>query len=534
MAEWQRVVRTIPASFTKSVSSFARVINVGAYARVSTKKEEQEDSYERQVNHYTNYIKHHEGWNYVDIYADEGITGTRAEGRKDFQRMMADCRLGKLDKILVKSIARFARNTVDALNAIRELKELGVSVYFENENIDTLSPGGEVLITILAAMAEQESRTISSNIKWAYQKKFQNGDILLNYTRFLGYTRDEDHNLVIVPEEAQVVQRIFREYLYGYSMAQIAKGLTEDKIPTPSKKKKWYPSVIQSILQNEKYYGGLICGKTYKPDVLSKKRYKNEGQVERYYIENSHPAIVTREEFEMAQAELRRRKTISGSSATEQGKYSSKYAFSKKLMCGVCGAYYRRHAQYCKGEYIYTWVCPTHKLKGSDVCKQTYLKETEIEQAFVDLLESMVGDYDTISAQLKENILSSMDEDVSEELTRTMEDIERLQIEMLELLRRKRKGEIDTKEYNERGAILERQIQSLTEKRAALEEKSTASKLAIMRVDQVMQALQSAGNIEKNNGELFRAMVDVVVVRNTYTLEFHLKAGITESVTIQR
>ena len=152
----------------------------------------------------------------------------------------------------------------------------------------------------------------------------------------------------------------------------------------------------------------------------------------------------------------------------------------------------------------------------------------------MDLLESMVGDYDTISAQLKDNILSSMDEDVSEELTRTMEDIERLQIEMLELLRRKRKGEIDTKEYNERGAILERQIQSLTEKRAALEEKSTASKLAIMRVDQVMQALQSAGNIEKNNGELFRAMVDVVVVRNTYTLEFHLKAGITESVTIQR
>ena len=177
------------------------LIKVAAYARVSTKKDEQEDSYERQVAHYTKYIKNHEGWQFVDVYADEGITGTRADKRADFQRMMEDCRKGLINKILVKSIARFARNTVDALNSIRELKELGISVYFENENIDTLSPGGEVLITILAAMAEQESRTISTNIKWAYQKKFQNGDIQVNYKRFLGYTRDKEHNFVIVPEQ---------------------------------------------------------------------------------------------------------------------------------------------------------------------------------------------------------------------------------------------------------------------------------------------------------------------------------------------
>ena len=530
----QRIVRTIPASFTRTTAQFVRLLNVGAYARVSTKKEEQEDSYERQVSHYTKYIKSHDGWRFVDVYADEGITGTRAEKRKDFQRMMDDCRLGKLDKILVKSIARFARNTVDALNAIRELKELGVSVYFENENIDTLSPGGEVLLTILAAMAEQESRTISTNIKWAYQKKFQNGDIQLNYKRFLGYTRDENHNLNIVPEEATVVQRIFREYLYGYSCANIAAGLTKDKIPTPSNKTKWYASVIMSILQNEKYYGGLICGKTYKPDVLSKKLYKNEGHVERYYIENSHPAIISKEEFDLVQAEMRRRQTIRGFSETNQGRYSSKYAFSKRLICGECGAYYRRHAQYCKGEYIHTWVCPTHKIKGGTACSQTYLKEEEIEGAFLEMLKALVGDFKEISDTLKENIVSSLDDSIAEDINETLLQIEVRQTEMLELLREKRAGRISDQEYNERGMAIEKAIQELSERRVKLESKSNSAKLAMMRVEQITTALSEVGSLDKYNGEIFRAIVENVVVRNTYTLDFHLKVGIVESITITR
>lgn len=534
MAETQRIVRTIPATFTKATSSFAKTINVGAYARVSTKTEEQEDSYERQVNHYSNYIKHHDGWNFVDIYADEGITGTRADGRKDFQRMMNDCRLGKLDKILVKSIARFARNTVDALNAIRELKELNVSVYFENENIDTLSPGGEVLITILAAMAEQESRTISTNVKWAYQKKFQNGDISLNYKRFLGYTRDENHNLVIVPEEAEIVKRIYREYLHGYSVSYIAKGLMRDKIPTPSKKQVWYNSVILSILQNEKYYGGLICGKTYKPDVLSKKRYKNEGQVERYYIENSHPGIVSRKEFDMVQAEMHKRKTESGCSDTNQGRYSSLYAFSKKVICGECGAFYRRHAQYSRGEYIRTWVCTTHKMKGVAWCSQTYIREEELEWAFVEILKRLIQNYREVTDVLEGNIKSTISQDVDDELRSSLDNIEELQNQMLTLLREKRSGKITLEEYNQRGAELERAIQELAQKRATLEEKSSLNKLTMLRLEQISAALNPNEDMEKYNDELCRSLVDVVVVRNNYTLDFHFKCGITESITITR
>lgn len=337
-----------------------------------------------------------------------------------------------------------------------------------------------------------------------------------------------------MPEEASVVQRIFREYLYGYSYSNIAAGLTKDGIPTPSNKTKWYASVIMSILQNEKYYGGLICGKTYKPDVLSKKRYKNEGQTERYYIENSHPAIISKEEFDLVQAEMRRRQTIRGFSETNQGRYSSKYAFSKRLICGECGAYYRRHAQYHKGEYIHTWVCPTHKLKGGAACSQTYLREEEIEGAFLEMLKALVGDFEEISDTLKENIVSSLDDSIEEDINETLAQIEMRQTEMLELLREKRAGRVPDQEYNEHGALIEKAIQELSERRVKLESKSNTAKLAMRRVDQIAKALNDVGSLDKYNGEIFRAIVENVVVRNTYTLDFHLKVGIVESITITR
>ena len=230
-------------------------------------------------------------------------------------RMIEDCRAGKINKILVKSISRFARNTVDALNYIRELKDLGISIYFENENIDTLTPGGEVLITILAAMAEQESRTMSTNIKWTYQKKFKNGEIILNTGLMLGYIKtgkkdDEGREIYeINEEEAAIVRRIYREYLAGITITRICRGLEEDGIPTKLGKKRWQHSVVSSILTNEKYTGDAILGKTYKRDVLSKRREKNTGAPSMppmYYAEGTHPAIIDKDMFEMVKAEMQR------------------------------------------------------------------------------------------------------------------------------------------------------------------------------------------------------------------------------------
>ena len=371
----RRVVREIPAAAIFNIPKAATVqkLLVAAYARVSTEKEEQEDSFERQVEHYTALINGKSDWQLVEVYADPGISGTRAEKRPNFMRMIADCRAGKIQKVMVKSISRFARNTVDALNYIRELKDLGISVFFESENIDTLTPGGEVLLTILAAMAEQESRTMSTNIKWSYQKKWQNGEVTLNTGLMLGYIKsgkdEEGRDTYAINEaEAAIVRRIYREFLDGAAINRIAKGLEMDGIPTKLGRKKWNYSVIVSILTNEKYTGNAILGKTYKPDVLSKHRIKNTGKVPMYYAEGTHPAIIEQDIFDMVQAEMRRRKEAD-ERTVGSSRYSSKYAFSGLLVCGICGHKLRRHVRTVgSGKRVAAWGCTNRISNGRAVC----------------------------------------------------------------------------------------------------------------------------------------------------------------------
>lgn len=358
----------------KPITTFRTNLNEGklrvaAYARVSTDKDEQEDSFERQVDYYTRYIQGNENWTFVRIFSDPGISGTRVDKRPGFQEMMQTCREGKIDKILCKSIARFSRNTVDALNYIRELKDMGIGVMFETQNIDTSTPGGVALLTILAATAEEESRTISKNIKWAMQKKFEKGDFMLNYNRFLGYTRDNAHNLVIVPEEAEIVRRIYSEHINGASTNMIVNGLMRDHILSPDGNEKWHTSTILSMLKNEKYTGCALMMKTYKTDVLSRTRIKNEGQVEQYYAENTHPAIITKELFQKAQEEMARRHKIRMDHPNHRGMVAVKYPFSQKIRCGCCGAQYIRGQIYSNGEMIPAWWCYSRR-RSQKLCSQ--------------------------------------------------------------------------------------------------------------------------------------------------------------------
>ena len=311
----RRIVTAVPSVGASAARTDREYVKepVAAYARVSTEKEEQEDSFERQVEHYTKMIQTNPKWSFVEVYADPGITGTKADKRPNFMRMIDDCRAGKIKKVLVKSVSRFARNTVDALTYIRELKDLGVSVYFESENIDTMTPGGDVLLTILVAMAEQESRTISANIKWAYQKKFEKGEVTINTGLMLGYekagkTEDGRTQYRIIEEEAAIVRRIYREYIGGKTITQISQGLREDGLVSKRGCSTWCSNTITNILKNEKYAGNAVLGKTYKPDVLSKKRFKNDGSKSpMYYAENTHPAIIDEETFELAKEEMERR-----------------------------------------------------------------------------------------------------------------------------------------------------------------------------------------------------------------------------------
>lgn len=306
-------------------------LRVAAYCRVSTDSNEQATSYEAQVEHYTEYIKRNPDWEFAGIYADDGISGTNTKNREEFNRLIKDCEAGTIDMVITKSISRFARNTLDCLKYIRRLKEKNIPVFFEKESINTMDAKGEVLITIMASLAQQESQSLSQNVKLGLQFRYQNGQVQINHNRFLGYTKDENGNLVIDPEQAEVVKRIYREYLNGYSMDKIAFGLEADGILTGAGKKKWWTSTINKILRNEKYMGDALLQKTYTTDFLNKTRVKNNGIVPQYYVEDDHEAIIPKEIYMMVQEELARRKIVKTSANGKNEVTALTTVYHKKL-----------------------------------------------------------------------------------------------------------------------------------------------------------------------------------------------------------
>ena len=304
---------------------------------VSTDSEEQASSYEVQVEHYTQFIEKNPEWELAGIFADDGISGTNTKKREEFNRMIEACMAGHIDMIITKSISRFARNTLDCLKYIRKLKEKNIPVFFEKENINTMDSKGEVLLTIMASLSQQESQSLSQNIKLGLQYRYQNGEVQVNHNRFLGYTKDEDGHLIIEPTEAEVVKRIYREYLEGSSLLQIGRGLEADGILTAAGKAKWRPETLRKILQNEKYIGDALLQKTYTVDFLNKKRVQNNGIVLQYYVENSHPPIIPRDLYMQVQEEMVRRANLHSGEKRKKRVYSSKYALSSIVYCPKCG-----------------------------------------------------------------------------------------------------------------------------------------------------------------------------------------------------
>ena len=292
-------------------------LRVAAYCRVSTESDEQATSYDAQIEHYTEYISKNPEWVLAGIFADDGITGTNTKKRDEFNRMIDECHAGNIDMIITKSISRFARNTLDCLKYIRELKDKNIPVYFEKESINTMDSKGEVLLTIMASLAQQESQSLSQNVKMGIQYRYQQGKVQINHNHFLGYTKDADGNLVIDEAQAEIVRRIYREYLQGLSMDKIAAGLEADGILTGAGKERWHPSTIKKILTNEKYIGDALLQKTYTTDFLTKKRIKNNGTMPQYYVEGDHEAIIPKDIFLLVQEELARRRRVH---TTENGK----------------------------------------------------------------------------------------------------------------------------------------------------------------------------------------------------------------------
>ena len=401
-------VMIIPAK--KQVGNIARQqeekpkLRVAAYCRVSTDTEEQATSYEAQIAHYTEYIQKNPEWEFAGVYADDGISGTNTKKRSEFNRMIEDCEAGNIDMIITKSISRFARNTLDCLKYIRQLKEKNIPVFFEKESINTMDAKGEVLITIMASFAQQESESLSKNVKLGLQFRYQNGQVQVNHNHFLGYTKDDEGNLIIDPEQAEVVKRIYREYLEGYSMDKIAKGLEADGILTGAGKTRWWSSTINKILRNEKYIGDALLQKTYTTDFLSKTRVKNNGIVPQYYVEGNHEAIIPKDIFLRVQEELLRRRVVKTSANGKKRSYSCNHCFAQIVICGECGEMFRRihwNNRSCKS---IVWRCLSRLEPTGEECHARTVNETVLENVVVQAINTLLGDKSTYQAQLQQNI----------------------------------------------------------------------------------------------------------------------------------
>ncbi len=436
----QRTVRVIPptVSTAETAAHEYRQKRVVAYCRVSTKQDEQLNSYENQVNYYTERINREPDWTLVQIFADRGITGTSVKKREEFNKMIRLCKQGKVDMIICKSISRFARNTVDCLKYTRMLKELGVDVYFEEQGIHSNQNGAEFYITIYGSIAQSESENISANIKWGKAQSAKEGKISFHYSRFLGYKRGADGKPEIVPEEAAVIRLIYEQFLAGDSFGNIVRLLEERGIKSPSGKEKWSYSTVQSILTNEKYKGDAIINKTYITDCISKKVKVNNGERTKYYVENNHPAIIDGATFGRVQEELARRagkpKVKQVGTKTEQGKYSSKYALTEKLVCGECKTPYRRCTWTVKGKKKIVWRCISRLDFGKKYCHDSpTIEESVLHEAIMRAILR--------TAQMNTNVLNTLKLHIGMALTAEQSEDESVAIQI-------RIAEIDA-EFNE-------------------------------------------------------------------------------------
>lgn len=400
-------VRTIPATVQPlNVYSTEYLLKrVAAYCRVSTKQEEQLNSYETQVRYYTDRINREPGWKLAGIYADKGITGTSMKKRDEFNKLIRQCKRGKVDMIIVKSISRFARNTLDCLKITRMLRELKVDVYFEEQNLHSIDPSSEFYISIYGSVAQSESENISHNVAWGKARSAKDGNVFFAYKSFLGYRRGADGKPEIDPEQANTVRRIYDHFLAGNSLQQIANGLTADGIPTPMGRTVWQASVVQSILSNEKYKGDALLGKTYVEDCISKKVKVNAGERPQYYVENNHPAIIDAATFSRVQEELARRaskrKVKQTGTTTEQGKYCGKYALTELLICGECGTPYRRCTWTVGGKKRIVWRCINRLDYGKKYCHHSpTMEEAPLQNAIMDAVLR--------TAQIDPNILQTL------------------------------------------------------------------------------------------------------------------------------
>ncbi len=491
-------------------------LRVAAYCRVSTDSDEQATSYEAQIEHYTEYISKNPDWVLAGIFADEGITGTNTKKRTEFNRMIDECMAGNIDMIITKSISRFARNTLDCLKYIRQLKEKNIPVFFEKESINTMDSKGEVLLTIMASLAQQESQSLSQNIKLGLQYRYQQGHVQVNHNRFLGYTKDADGHLIIDPDQAEIVRRIYREYLEGFSMDKIAAGLERDGILTGAGKAKWHTSTINKILRNEKYMGDALLQKTYTTDFLTKKRIKNNGTVPQYYVESDHEAIIPKDIFLLVQEELVRRRVVRTSKNGKRRSYSCKHCFAQMVFCGDCGEFYRRVHWNNRGCKSIVWRCCSRLENTGHACRSRTVNEGLLEQVSIDAINQVLCEKDDFLKTLQSNIATVIRQ--GDTLSPEVID-ERLQELQKELLKK-------ANQKDDYDAIAD-EILRLRDMRKQAEVNSTRMDEQLKQINSFQDFIKSQPTIVTEFDELLvkRLIAKITVFESQFIVEF--RSGIT-------
>ena len=487
-------------------------MRVCAYCRVSTDSREQQNSFTAQLDYYTALIENQESWEFAGIYADEAISGTKLQKRDDFLRMMKDCEDGKIDMVITKSLTRFARNTVDSIEAIRRLKLLGIAVYFEKEHIDSLSEKSELMLTILSSLAQGEAESTSTNNKWAAVKRFQDGTFILG-TPAYGYTKDENGELIIQEEEAAIVRRIFCEYLNGRGTYVIARNLSEEGLPTIRSAEKWNDGVIKEMLLNPIYSGTLLHQKTMTTEVLPFKRKRNKGQLPQFLVENNHQPIISHEQAEAVREIFEYRRKQMGVDDLE--KYQSRYAFSSKILCGECGSLFRRQKIYIGKPYEkIQWCCRQH-IFDSSKCGQKAVREDDLQWSFILMWNKLISNYAEILTPLLDSLKKlRMDERQEQEIGECSNRIMELTEQGHILSRLVSKGYVDPPVFVERQNALTIELAAVKRKRSQLLDNNGYDR-EVTGTERLLELIRTNPHvIEEFREDLFLQAVDRLIMQN--------------------
>ena len=477
---------------------------VAGYARVSTDHADQVTSYEAQVDYYTHYIKGRDDWQFAGMYTDEGISATNTKHCEGFNTMVRDALAGKIDLIITKSVSRFARNTVDSLTTVRKLKDNGIEVYFEKENIWTLDAKGELLITIMSSLAQEESRSMSENTTWGHRKRFADGKVSVPFQHFLGYDRGPDGNLVVNPEQAETVKLIYRLFLAGYTFHSIARELTEQGYATPSGKKKWCPGTVQSILTNEKYKGDALPQKRYTVNFLTKEQRVNKGEVPQYYVEHNHEAIINPKTFDWVQDEIRRRKAC-------KARYSGVSIFSSKIKCGACGSWYGAKVGHSNDKERRTIYQCNGKFKQH--CDTSHLTENEIKDVFVRAFNQLIGIKDEVIANIRILQQSLSDtSDMAKEQDRLSEDMNVLAGMTEQLIAENARVAMDQDNYKKRYDDLAGRYEAAKKQCDAVTDEIHHRQSRNEQMDVFIKELEEQGILTEFDERLWSSLVDFITV----------------------